>query len=386
MLDSQSYYLIGLSILGIISLCILICYAVWTIKVVKHLKQSIIMYKTNKRSDFRDIREQNRILYNWETHIVKDILLLFICFAEICEPIIAIITGLIFTYKNAPDAKRPYYPHFNTTASLTPCTLKQTIFEINTQATVITFSEGWYIYFISFLVSLCAIFQILLSFLTQYLSKRYLLHPIRKTLIVHIALAFIQTIIILSLTNSYTIILHNFIIPILVFMDWCILARNSRILFRVLRSNVRDLKLNLSNRYLYIAQWKLLQVYKMLIPILLTAILFIVFAISIRFYFHLTSAFIWSHCVNQITGDAQTLNDYSKPFHILNIMFAMYQYSTFAFVILHFLLLGFPICAISFRMCYSACVKRCVEKEKDYRFNYYNFKEELLKKNLRPPY
>ena len=386
MLESQTYYLIGLSVLGIISLCILICYAVWTIKVVKHLKQSLIMYRKNKRMDFRDIREQNRILYNWETHIVKDILLLFICCAEICEPIVAMVTGLIVTYMNVPDAKRPYYPHFNTTASLTPCTIKQTISEINTQATIITFNEGWYIYLISLMVSLCSVFQIMLSFLTQYLSKRYLLHPIRKTLIVHIALALTQTILILSLTNSYTVILYYLIVPILVFMDWCILVRNSRILFRVLKSNVRDLKLNLSNRYLYREQWRLLQVYKMLIPILLTAILFINFAIIVRFFFHLTSAFIWSHCVNQITGDAHTLYGYSKPFYILNIMFAMYQYSVFALVLLHFLLLGFPICAISFGMCFSACAKRCFDKERYYRFNYYNFKEALLKENLRPPY
>ena len=44
------------------------------------------MYRIQKRMDFRDIREQNRILYNHETHIVKDIILLIICIAEMGEP------------------------------------------------------------------------------------------------------------------------------------------------------------------------------------------------------------------------------------------------------------------------------------------------------------
>ena len=78
--------------------------------------------------DYRDIREQNRILYNHETHIVKDIILLIICIAEMCEPVMSIITGVV-SYYNALHGV-VYYPPFNTTASLTPCTLKQTILKI----------------------------------------------------------------------------------------------------------------------------------------------------------------------------------------------------------------------------------------------------------------
>ena len=59
------------------------------------------MYRIQKRMDFRDIRERNRILYNYETHIVKDIILLIICIAEIGEPIVVIIAGVFISYYNS---------------------------------------------------------------------------------------------------------------------------------------------------------------------------------------------------------------------------------------------------------------------------------------------
>ena len=383
MLDSVIAYVSRLSVFTIISLCILICYGVWTIKVIKHLKQYITMYRTNKRMDFRDIREQNRILYNFETHIVKDIILLVICCAEIGEPIITTIMIVFVSYYDNTHLKISHYPKFNTTVS--PCTFKQTFIEIITQSMS---PGGWYIYMITSVVTTCMVFLLLLSFLTQYLSKRYFLHPVRKTCLVHIALVLVQTVTTFCLTNRYTHLVYCITVPTMVFIDWCILVRNSKILFRVLRSNVRDLKLNLSDRYLYIEQWRLLQVYKMLIPILLAALFFGVCSIFSHFYLHAIADLFYSHCFNQLTGDLHTLQlaGYRKPFKVYNTLHYVNEYSTLVFISLHFIMLGFPIFCISLGMFYSACVNRCFRKERDYRFNYYNFKEALLKENLRPPY
>ena len=373
-----SFEVLKLSTLAIICLCVLICYSIWTVKVIKHLKQSITTYRVHKRMDYRDIREQNRILYNHETHIVKDIILLIICIAEMCEPVMSIITGVFVPYYNALHGV-VYYPPFNTTASLTPCTLKQTILNINSLTTETTFPEDWYMYFTSFLMITCVIFFLLLSFLTRYLSKRYFIHPIRKTCITHIALALIQISIISCLTNRDTSILYLFIVPIMILIDWCILVRNCRILFRVLQSNVRDLKLNLSNRYLYIEQWKLLQVYKMLIPILLSALFFGVCVVFLHFYTHIVIGILWSHCFNLMIGDSYTYAGYIKLFHALYYINKFSEYSTFVCLIIHFILLGFPMFATSVGMLYSACVKRCSQKESDYRFNYDSFRTALLR-------
>ena len=380
-----AYIIVTMSILAVISLCVLICYSVWTVKVIKHLKQTITMYRIQKRMDFRDIREQNRILYNHETHIVKDIILLIICIAEMCEPVMSMI-GVFGAYCQQKLVYEIHYPPFNTTASLSPCTIKQTVVEINLQVYLLTFPGGWYMYLFSFFIICCIGFIILLSFLTRYLSKRYFIHPIRRTCITHITLALIQISIISCLTNRDVTILYLFIVPIMILIDWCILVRNSRILFRVLRSNVRDLKLNLSNRYLYIEQWRLLQVYKMLIPILLSALFFGVCVFFLYFYLNIVSGFLMSHCFNLITGDSYTYAGYMKSLNALHYVDSFSEYSKLICLIIHFILLGFPMFAISVGMLYSACVKRCSQKESDYRFNYTDFTPALLRYNLRPPY
>ena len=172
----------------------------------------------------------------------------------------------------------------------------------------------------------------------------------------------------------------------MILIDWCILVRNCRILFRVLQSNVRDLKLNLSNRYLYIEQWKLLQVYKMLIPILLSALFFGVCVIFLHFYVHIVLGILWSHRFNLMIRDSYTYTSYIKLLQALYYINKFSEYSTFVCMIIHFILLGFPMFAISVGMLYSACVKRCSQKESDYRFNYDNFRTALLRNNLRPPY
>ena len=381
-----TYIIVTMSILAVISLCVLICYSVWTVKVIQHLKQTITMYRIQKRMDFRDIREQNRILYNHETHIVKDIILLIICIAEMCEPVMAMIVGVFGAYYQQKLVYETHYPVFNTTDSLTLCTIKQTVVEINLQVYLLTFPGGWYMYIFSFFIICCSVFIILLSFLTRYLSKRYFIHPIRRTCIAHIALALIQISIICCLTNRDITILYLFIVPIMILIDWCILVRNSRILFRVLRSNVRDLKLNLSNRYLYIEQWKLLQVYKMLIPILLSALFFGVCVFFLHFYLNIVSGFLMSHCFNFMTGDSYTYAGYMKPLNAYHYVDSFLEYSRLICMIIHFILLGFPMFAISVGMLYSVCVKRYSQKESDYRFNYNDFRPALLRNNLRPPY
>ena len=301
------------------------------------------------------------------------------------EPVMFIIMGVLVSYNNVHN-DIVHYPAFNTTASLTPCTFIQTVEEINMYGYLFVFTRSWYMYFTSLIMIGCIIFLILLSFLTRYLSKRYFINPIRKTCITHIALALIQISIISCLTNRDISVFYLLIVPIMILIDWCILVRNCRILFRVLQSNVRDLKLNLSNRYLYIEQWKLLQVYKMLFPILLSALFFGVCVVFLHLFFYIPSGILSSNCFNLMIGDSYTYAGYTKVFAIERYLNHSIHYSTFVCMIIHFILLSFPMFAISVGMLYSACVKRCSQKESDYRFNYDNFRTALLRNNLRPPY
>ena len=382
------YFLIGkASILGLISVLVSICYTIWIGKLVKHLNKSIKLYKENKIKDFRDPRERIRNLYNYETHIVKDVIPIMICSAEISERIFAIITGIFISIYTG-YFHDPSYPQFNTTNTSSQCTFSQTVRQVNTQLNTIPFPKFWIIYIITIMVFGCMGFIILLSFLTQYLAKRYYLHPVRRTCIAHLALLLIQFAIIFCLTNRDTTILFLILVPLVILFDWCILVRNSKILYRVLKSNVRDLKLHLSNRHLYREQLRLLQIYKIFMPILLVALFFGICALFSHFYFYIGVSLFGSHCFNSAIGYATILESYSLPSMLIFYLYNVSGYSTLILLTIHFILLGFPIFSFSIGMLITACAKKlfCKKKESHYRFNHQNCREALIRNNLTPLY
>ena len=384
------YFLIGkVYILGLISVLVWICYTIWIGKLVKHLNKSIKLYKENKIKDFRDPRERIRNLYNYETHIVKDVILIMISSAEISEPIIAIVMGVFISIYTG-SLYDPSYPQFNTTniSMSSQCTFSQTARQVNTQLNTILFPEFWIISINTIMVFGCIGFIILLSFLTQFLAKRYFLHPVRRTCLAHLALILIQFAIIFCLTNRDTTILFLILVPLIILFDWCILVRNSKILYRVLKSNVRDLKLHLSNRHLYREQLRLLQIYKIFMPILLAALFFGVCALFSHFFFDIGISLFSSHCFNSAIGYASTLKSYSSPSMLIFYLYNVSGYSTLIFMTIHFTLLGFPIFSFSIGMLITACAKKlfCKKKESHYRFNHQNCREALIRNNLTPLY
>ena len=262
--------------------------------------------------------------------------------AEISEPIFAIITGIFIAIYTGSLYNRSY-SQFNTTNISSQCTFSQTVGQVNTQLNTILFPVFWIINIITIMVFGCMGFIILLSFLTQYLAKRYFLHPVRRTCIAHLALILIQFAIIFCLANRDTTILFLILAPLIILFDWCILVRNSEILYRVLKSNVRDLKLHLSNRHLYTEQLRLLQIYKIFMPILLAALFFGVCALFSHLYFDIGISLIWSHCFNSAIGYASILNSYSLPLRFIFYLEILSEYTTLIFITIHFILLGFPI-------------------------------------------
>ena len=115
-------------------------------KIIKHLNKSIKLYKENKIKDFRDLRERIRNLYNYETHIVKDVILIMISFAEISEPIFAIVTGIFISITQVPFM----ILHIRSFIQLTSqCTFSQTARHINTQLNAKLFPVFWIIYIIT---------------------------------------------------------------------------------------------------------------------------------------------------------------------------------------------------------------------------------------------
>ena len=115
-------------------------------KIIKHLNKSIKLYKENKIKDFRDPRERIRNLYNYETHIVKDVILIMISSAEISEPIFAIVTGIFISITQVPFMILPIRSFIQLTSQ---CTFSQIARQINTQLNAKLFPVFWIIYIIT---------------------------------------------------------------------------------------------------------------------------------------------------------------------------------------------------------------------------------------------
>ena len=356
--EDPDYGIIKLVITSIACVFVVIFYTIWTVKVIQHLIGSVRLYRVNKRKDFRDKREQNRILYNFETHIVKDVILIILSCAEVCEAFGTMVSGIFTTIQR----RRFIEESISLKANYT-CIPEKLIGALGMNNKMF----GFILYNLSIVQTAmfstgAIMFILLLSFLTEYLSKRYLHHSYKKSIYKHLFLFAIQITIIFILSNAIIQNVNLIIAPILVLIDWYILVRNSRKLHNVLKSNVRDLNLHLRHRYLYRQQLRELRNYTLFMPVLLTALLFGVLAFFFSYYTRFLRIFLLSNC------DYQHLN-----LTILGGIIFVSKYGTLFLFSIHFILLGLPLYAISIQMLVSACVKRIRSREEHYRFNYSNF-------------
>ena len=362
-----------LSIAAIFSVFVIIFYTVWLVKVIKHFFFSLNMYKVNRNKDFRDTREQDRILYNYETQIVNDIILVFVSFGEISEILIVFLSAITTvveskkTFHNLPIVKAAKH-----------CELINILFEIfqnlrsgspvEIHLTIVqdTVASGGYI-----------LILLTLSFLTEYLSKRYYQQPSYTSILKHFIIFLIQTTILVICSNEQLFIFQIIIAPILVLIDWCILVRNSRKLRNVLKSNVRDLSLHFTNRFLYWQQLRLLRIYTVYIPILLTALFFGLLALLFHHYLLLLNIALSNYCTPSIFPNLETV--------YVDIFYNLQNFGTLLLMLTHFLLLGLPMYIISIQMVVIAFVKKIRRNKEIYRYNYTNF-HNLHQHNLRCPY
>ena len=88
---------------------------------------------------------------------------------------------------------------------------------------------------------------ILLSILARYLTARYLNHSFKRTLFKYIFWLAVQFVVVLLCSTIYTIVFSVLLFPLLTLIHWLVLFRDNRILCRVLRSNLREIKHHFKN-------------------------------------------------------------------------------------------------------------------------------------------
>ena len=216
----------------------------------------------------------------------------------------------------------------------------------------------------------------LLGILSRYLAARYLNHSFKRTLIKYIIWCLLQCIFILFCSTSYTWIFLFLSVPIFCITNWILLLRDTSFLSRVLRSNLRDIQLYSDNRVFYIQQLSAFKFYR-IFRIVSLASLFLKFFIEIGWCVsEIVRVVFQDSCSLQFQNGVNISLSIPNNFH--HLASDLIHPVEDIFIISYIIFLCLPLYGITFVPIILKCVKRCREKEDQYRYNYEKLKP-LLK-------
>ena len=358
----------GIGNVFVISLLITFCFNLaWIFVCTRECYRFVNKYLTCKRFPdlhpiYKDVQylSRQRKLYNLETHIVKYVLVILCLSVEgigiVCVVTLAGVFGMDESRKlNATRIRyESHYPN---------CHLHYQIWELYSIPIFIWLHNiSFFLYFLLF---------VLISILTRYLAARYLNHPFNKTLYRYVVGIFVQFCIVAFSSNKYTYIFSYCAFPLLFIINWLVLLRDNRILYRVLRSNLTELDLHTNNRVLYHEQVSGYRYYNFFQKVLLASLFFLIAAIIMFSLIELFYLFNDSFCLlNIVYKFNYTLSlhiDLSPPQITVikdimtNTCFLIYSLSN-----------SLPIICITLFPLIRACVKRYNSRYMVYRYNYEN--------------
>ena len=217
----------------------------------------------------------------------------------------------------------------------------------------------------------------LLTILSRYLATRYFNHPFKRNLIKYLIWCSIQCILIGFCSTKYTWIFMVFIFPIISLTNWILLLRTTSFLSRVLRSHLMEIKLYSNNRVFYKTQLSAYNFYRIFRIVLLISTFFLILAGVLFFVWRALKVFFYHTCQIQI-GQSIIIQPFSSnnaellryTMHVLDVLC----------LIVYTLALFIPLCGLTFAPLIIKCVKRCREKEDQYRYNYEKL-EPLLRRH-----
>ena len=206
---------------------------------------------------------------------------------------------------------------------------------------------------------------------------RYLNHSFKRNLIKYLIWCSIQCILIGFCSTKYTWMFIVFINPIIGLTNWILLLRATSFLSRVLRSHLMEIKLYSNNRVFYNTQLSAFNFYRIFRIVLLISTLSVIFFDLLFFAWRAIKIFVHYSCQIQID---QTV--IIPSFHLDSRLWfdEIITLLDELFIILYILALFLPLCGITFAPLIIKCVKRCREKEDQYRYNYENL-EPLLRRH-----
>ena len=339
----------------------------WILVCMRECCRFVSRYLTCKRTPdlhpiYKDVQYLSRQmkLYNLETHIVKYFLVISCMSVEVMTLICAgIWTCVINYYSNGiidsiMDKYQSEYPNCHVEPHLwKPILIPELL------------------WFQNLTVFIGSLWFVLLSILTRYLAARYLNHPFSKTLYRYIVWISVQFCIVAFCSNKFTFVFLHFAFPILLIVNWLVFLRDSRILCRVLKSNLTELDLHSNNRVLYHEQASGYRCYRFFQKVLLTSMLLVVISVNIGYLIELLRLFSVSSCLLNIIYKS----NYTINIHIpvsVSDRYWMYDHLNATFAMIYSISTSLPMICITSIPLFRACVKRYKSRYMVYRFNYEN--------------
>ena len=315
---------------------------------------------------YRDVQylSRQRKLYNLKTHFVKYVLIIMCLSVEICTIIwtfaflVSSFEPLNLQMRNEWIHIQSKYPHCHSSDQVAHLVLSPIY--------IIMYTLAFFHYiFLNFL----------LSVLTRYLAARYLNHSFKRTLLKYALWLAVQSVLVLICSSIYTIPLSLLLFPLLISINWIALIRDTRILSRVLRSNLREIQYHTNNKILYRAQLSAYRFYIIFQKTLLFSIFLQVVLVMLNsIYIFLTIG--TSIClVNLVLGTNYTLLNTIKIPEAVNSTLVSSEYIIGdSFTVLYSLSSSLPIICVSLIPLIRACVTRYKSRHIAYRYNYESFK------------
>ena len=331
-------------------------------------------YKTCKESPnlhplFKDVQylSKKKKLYNLETHFVKYVLMVMCLSVEIVATVWTGITTLV--EKKLVHAKHLMSNRSLTLSSYNDCNVHYFL--------RVSYKFPSFIPIFQLNIFLYMLFFILLSILTRYLAARYLNHPFRRTLIRYVVWLVVEFFLCVCCSTLYTFIFLVFLSPFLGLLHLYVLLRDYLILLRVLKSNLREIRLHYADKVLYKEQLHGYKSYRLFGRILIFSLFWLVIAnitLCIKCIYQLAFD---SYCILDLiygmTIHPQTLNELQQS----QFEFVMLLLSTLLFL-LYSLSSSFPAVSVTIFPIIRKCVKRYKSRNHVYRYNYENMRNQPL--------
>ena len=328
---------------------------VWIVRLSHGLSKSLKSYKrsTRTRDGYRPIYKQVESIsqsvnvYNLKTDIIKLLFLIGICVLEIWQTLYSFLYRFIFVFS----------PKLNNTVNL----LYNDHLYCNYN--LVKFFEDIYLIFLLGVEMYSFLFLLfLLTILTRLLSARYLLHPVRRSIIKYLVWFLVQLLLITLASTTYTYPLYFFIIPSFAFIDLLLLVRESITLRNVLKMNVNLNQTYSSDCTKFLSHQQLLTYkhYKLFRLLLLLSLFVALVAVCLSFF---STGFKLVLC---LTNSVAHLS--AGPKLIMSIL----SYLEPLLLLLFLLFYGGPLWIYSIANVVVVLMRSYSSRKKQYRFNYSN--------------